>query len=124
MPVDVDHPGTWVKFKPALCNGCRAGCCTFPVPVDAEDLFHMGYVKAEEVNGPLTKVAVRLRKLGIIQSYSPKKRSFVLAQKNIRDCIFLNRQRRCSIYANRPAVCRGFPFNGARPGYCPNQKKK
>ena len=122
-PVNIDNPKTWVKYKPSLCNGCWAGCCTFPVPVTSEDLFHMGLVTEREVNGPLLPIAKRLMKKGIVQKFSPHKGVFVLAQKNGNDCLFLSKQRRCKIYDKRPSVCRRFPDGGRRPGFCPNQDK-
>lgn len=122
-PVDIDNTATWVKFTPSLCQGCWAGCCTFPVPVSPEDLFHMGYVKAHEVNGPLEAVADRLFEKGVIQKFSRSKRTFILAQKNGNDCFFLDKNRMCKIYEKRPYVCRQFPTGGPRPGFCPKQEK-
>lgn len=121
--VDTRNPATWVRFKPSLCKGCQAGCCTMPVKVDAEDLFHMGYLTLYEVNGPLKRIAKRLMKAGIVRSYRDSNRIFTLERKNGWDCIFLGADRLCTIYDRRPYVCRQFPSGGARPGYCPSQRK-
>lgn len=120
----IDSPSTWVVYQPSLCKGCWAACCTFPVPVSTEDLYHMGYLKIEEVEGPMRKIARRLMEEGIVQSYDGRTRTFILAQKkNGRDCIFLDSNRLCKIYDRRPAVCRAFPKGGPRPGHCPAKRK-
>lgn len=118
-----ERPSTWVRFKPALCNGCWAGCCTLPVLVTSEELFHLGYLKVHEVEGPLGKVAVRLLKKGIIQSFNPRSRLFTLQQKNGTDCVFLDEDRLCTVYDRRPSICRRFPKGSARPGFCPHTPK-
>ncbi len=123
MKVDCLNSKTWVKYEPAMCKGCWAGCCTLPVTVDPEDLFHMGYVEAHEVNGPLKNVASRLLEAGIIQAHQPRSRTFTLHQKNGRDCVFLDKDRLCTIYDKRPSVCRRFPYNSERPGFCPSRRK-
>ncbi|MBM4302792.1 MAG: YkgJ family cysteine cluster protein [Deltaproteobacteria bacterium] len=122
--VDIANPNTWVKFKPSLCKGCWAGCCTMPVQVSSEELYHMGFIEAHQVNGPLKRLAQRLIKMGIIRSFNSRTRLFRLKQLENGDCVFLDANRLCKIYENRPSICRGFPFNGARPGYCPSQRKK
>jgi Fe-S-cluster containining protein len=121
-PVDIANPKTWVKFKTSLCRGCWAGCCTMPVQVTSEELFHMGFIEAHQVNGPLKRLAQRLIKMGIIRSFNSRTRLFRLKQHENGDCVFLDANRLCKIYENRPSICRGFPFNGARPGYCPSQR--
>ena len=121
--VVIETPSTWVKFTQGMCEGCWAGCCTLPVQVSSEELYHMGFIKADQVNGPLKKIAKRLTEQGIIQQYQPRTRTFVLAQKNGHDCIFLDDRRLCTIYEKRPSICRRFPSYGPRPGYCPNQDK-
>ncbi|MFM8313301.1 MAG: YkgJ family cysteine cluster protein [Deltaproteobacteria bacterium] len=122
--VEIAKPGSWVKFKPSLCKGCWAGCCTMPVQVTSEELFHMGFLESHQVNGPLKRIAQRLIKEGWIKSFNPRTRLFRLKQHENGDCVFLDSKRLCKIYENRPSICRGFPFNGARPGYCPSQRRK
>ncbi len=117
-------PSTWVKYRPELCQGCNAGCCTLPVQVTSEDLFHMGFLKSTEVNGAPKTILKRLKKLGILRSYNQRKAQFTLVQKKGGDCVFLNEQRLCVIYSRRPTICRKFPENSARPGYCPHTLKK
>src|SRR5687768_6165366 len=77
-----ERPATWVKFRPGLCEGCWAGCCTLPVTVTSEDLFHMGYLTAVQVNGPLLRIAARLMREGLVKSYNNRTRIFTLQTKN------------------------------------------
>lgn len=120
---DVFNPTTWMRYRKGMCNNCTALCCTLPVRVDSEDLFQMGFITANEVNGSLTRVAAQLIRRGIIASFHRGNRTFVLKQKLNHDCVFLNESRRCIIYDRRPAVCRTFPKNSVRPGYCPKVAK-
>jgi len=83
----------------------------------------MGFLEADEVSGRLEAVADRLKKQGIIRSFNRKTRVFTVRRRG-QDCIFLSPERRCLIYERRPFVCRRFPEGGARPGYCPHQKRK
>ena len=123
MPVDTVRPKSWVPYDPKHCKSCQAGCCTLPLRVDSEDLFHMGFIKMDQVNGPLKRIAKRLLKQGIIRSYSTRTNLFMIQRHKNNDCIFLDQNRRCSIYERRPFVCRSFPEYSARPGFCPYQKK-
>lgn len=121
--VDILRPKTWLRYKPSMCRGCQAGCCTLPVNVTSEELFHMGFIEAHQVNGPLKRIAQRLKRMGIIRSYQDRTRLFRLEQVNGHDCVFLDEDRRCTIYERRPSICRDFPFNSARPGFCPSKKQ-
>jgi uncharacterized protein len=121
--VDVLRPKTWVRYEPSMCRGCWAACCTLPVVVNAEDLYHMGYLTLYQVNGPLKRIANRLIKEGIVRSYRDRNRTFILQRTKADECIFLDENRRCKIYDRRPFVCRKFPVNAVRPGFCPSQRK-
>ena len=121
--VEIAKPTSWVPFNPSMCKGCWAGCCTMPVQVSSEELYHMGFIKAEKVNGPLKRIAQRLIKAGILKSFNARTRLFRLKQKENGDCVFLSANRLCTIYENRPSICRGFQFNSVRPGFCPSQRK-
>ena len=123
-PVDRLKPETWVRYRPSLCQNCQAGCCTLPVQVTTEDLYHMGFLKFEEVNGSFKEIAARLKKEGLIQSSNEREAVFTLTQKKGGDCLFLDENRRCTIYERRPTICRRFPENSARPGFCPHREKK
>ena len=121
--VDILRPKTWVRYKPANCASCTAGCCTLPVRIPAEDLYHMGFVEYDEVNGSPLKIAKRLIKQGIVRSYNRRTGLFTLKRLRNSDCIFLDENRRCKIYERRPSICRRFPDNAVRRGYCPTIKK-
>ena len=121
--VRVSQPKTWVKYRPSLCQGCRAGCCTMPVQVTSEELYHMGFVEYDQVNGPLKRIAQRLIRQGIVASYNDRNRNFILKQYENNDCVFLDEDRMCKIYDRRPNICRVFPGNSRRPGFCPSQRK-
>lgn len=121
--IDIQRPSTWVKYKKGMCDGCWSGCCTLPVEVSAVDLMRLGLITEDEAATSLKKVAKRLMKEGIIQAYQTKSQLFVLEQRNGRDCIFLDKNRRCTVYEKRPEVCRKFPKIGPRPSFCPQQNK-
>lgn len=123
MAVEILRPQTWVRFHPSLCADCKAGCCTLPLRVSSEDLYQMGFVRYDEVNGPLKRIANRLIKQGIVRSYNARTKLFTIQRRKTHDCIFLNEDRRCTIYDKRPFVCRSFPNNSVRSGFCPYQKK-
>ncbi len=120
---DPQRPSTWIKYRSGLCEGCWGGCCTLPVEVSAFDLIRLGLVTEEEAALSLKKVAKDLTARKIIQAFIPKSQLFVLEQRNGRDCIFLGKDRLCTVYEKRPEVCRKFPKIGPRPGWCPAKKK-
>lgn len=90
-----------------------------PLEVSLSDLIRLGFVQQEEAIEDLSKIATRLRKQKLIQKFYPRKLVFVLAQKKNKDCIFLDDQRRCTVYLKRPEICRQFPKIGPKPGFCP-----
>ncbi|MGE3262196.1 MAG: YkgJ family cysteine cluster protein [Bacteriovoracia bacterium] len=125
MPVDQDRPSTWISYKAQFCASCQATCCTMPVEVRVEDLVRMGVVSEDEAQGSLKKVARRLQAEGLVKNYRTSTGLFLLEQKNGRDCVFLGADRRCTVYENRPGVCRGFPVVlGPRVGFCPYRPKR
>jgi Fe-S-cluster containining protein len=93
-----------------------------PVEASAADLIRLGLITEEEAAISLKEVARKLTKQKIIQSFSPKSQLFVLEQVSGRDCIYLGKDRRCTVYEKRPEVCRKFPKIGPRPGFCPASK--
>jgi Fe-S-cluster containining protein len=121
---DAQRPSTWIKYRSGLCEGCWAGCCTLPVEVSAFDLIRLGLITEEQAAESLKKVAKDLTARKLIQAYQAKSQLFVLEQRNGRDCIFLGKDRLCTVYEKRPEVCRRFPKIGPRPGFCPAAKKK
>ena len=121
---DVQRPSTWVKYKKNLCEGCWSGCCTLPVEVSVMDLIRLDLVTEFEAAESLKKVARRLSREKVIQAFQAKSQLFVLAQRNGRDCIYLDPKKRiCTVYEKRPEVCRQFPKIGPRPGWCPGHMR-
>lgn len=121
---DSQRPSTWRKYKSGLCEDCWAGCCTLPLETNVHDLIRLGLVTEEEAAMSLKKMATRLVKERVLQSYNLKTQVFIIAQRAGRDCIFLDEQRKCTVYDKRPTVCREFPKIGPRPGFCPYRKKE
>src|ERR1700734_530192 len=103
------RPSTWIKYTKGLCEGCWAGCCTLPVEVSAQDLIRLEWITEEEAAISLKQVARRLMKQKKIQAFQAKSQLFVLEQVAGRDCILLGKDRLCTVYDKRPAVCRAFP---------------
>ena len=121
-PSDVGRISTWKKYRPGLCHGCWAGCCTLPVEVTTSDLVRMELAGPDEVQGSLKKLARRLMQEGWVKSFRARSGLFTLQQRVGDECVFLDEQRRCTIYDKRPDVCRRFPDIGPKPGFCPAGK--
>jgi Fe-S-cluster containining protein len=116
---DAQRPSEWIKYRPGMCEGCWAGCCTLPVEASVADLIRLGLITEDEACVSLKKVARKLEKEGYIQAFIQRSQLFVLEQRHGRDCIFLGKDRRCTVYEKRPEVCRQFPKIGPRPTFCP-----
>jgi len=111
----------WKAFKTSLCKSCWATCChDMPLEASISDLIRLGFLTEDEAVHRLDQVAANLKKLKIIQKFFPQKMVFLIAQKKNKDCVFLDENRRCSVYSNRPEICRQFPKKiGPKPGFCP-----
>lgn len=123
MKPDINQPETWKRFRKGDCEGCRSACCTMPVEVFAEDLVRLELAEMEEFEDGAKAVAKRLQKKGVIASFRDRTGVFLLARQADGSCVFLNRDRRCEVYDQRPKTCREFPRVSSRPGFCPQQKK-
>ncbi len=125
MFTDVGKPSTWIRFRPSLCDDCTGGCCTLPVEVTASDLLRLKVISEDEAVGSLKRPAQRLKKEKIVQSFRAATGLFILAQAPNGACVFLDKSRRCTVYEDRPDVCRKFPtILGPRVGFCPHEKKR
>lgn len=116
---DKDRPSTWKLYRKGMCDNCMAACCTMPVEIGASDLLRLGLIAEDELRASPKKVFKRLSKLGYLKSYRASTGLFMLQQKSNSDCVFLGEDRLCTVYENRPDVCRQFPQVGPRVGYCP-----
>jgi Fe-S-cluster containining protein len=92
--------------------------------VSARDLIRLELTTEEEAAVSLKAVAKRLMKERVIQAFNSKSQLFVLEQRYGRDCLFLGKDRLCTVYEKRPEVCRKFPSIGPRPGFCPARPKR
>jgi Fe-S-cluster containining protein len=96
-----------------------------PVEVKIEDLVRLGFVTQDEIHGSRGKLVSRLKKAGVIVSYRESTGKFMIASRPNGDCRFLDeRTRLCTVYDNRPQMCRDFPTAvGNRLGHCPYMKQ-
>jgi len=120
---DPTRVSEWIEFKPGLCDGCRAGCCELPVECNVEDLIRLGATDEDEASRNLGRVAKRLKNEGLLQKFDLSRHVFILNQQPSGECLFLDENRRCEVYEDRPEVCREFPKIGPKPGYCPAAQK-
>ena len=121
---DIDRLDTWQKYRKGLCDTCNAGCCTLPVEVRLDDLIRLGLVDEFERGEPLSRIAKRLQKEGVVGRFHQKSGIFTLSRMSNDDCLFLDpRSRRCTVYDKRPATCRNHPQIGPRPGFCAYRPK-
>lgn len=118
--VDIDRVETWTRFKPGMCTGCQANCCTMPLEVRLSDLVRLGLVEAFEAeNEDPKRIAKRLEKARLIDHYNSRHEVFTMARRADGDCTYLHPTTRlCTVYALRPDNCRLHPQKGHRPGYC------
>jgi Fe-S-cluster containining protein len=117
---DIERPGTWKKFNEDLCNNCLALCCYLVIEVTAEDLIRLGITDEDEVAYDMRNLVKRLKKEGIITRCNIPKGRFTLTPRKKGGCRFLNSQSRCSVYEDRPDVCRKHPMKlSPRLGHCP-----
>jgi len=126
MNADIDRPSTWRFFKEGMCKGCDSLCCTLPVEATISDLVRIGLVTEDEATADSPrKIARRLEKERLVQTYRDRTGFFTISQRSNRDCHFLDpKSRSCTIYDRRPETCRRFPQKGPRPGYCPHQLRR
>lgn len=117
---DLERPATWRKFKKNLCTDCQALCCYLIVEVTADDLIRLGLTDEAEATFDTKGLVKRLKKEGIITRCNLSKGKFTLGTRKQGGCCFLDSNNRCSVYENRPQVCRKHPVQlSPRPGYCP-----
>jgi Fe-S-cluster containining protein len=121
---DKDKPYTWVKYKEGLCNQCQATCCTMPLEVKKEDIIRMELATEADFENSISRLVTRLQKEGVLQSYRANTELFMISRQANGDCVFLTKEKKCSIYDKRPETCRKFPLIGLRPGFCPANPRK
>ncbi len=125
MAVSIDNPNSWVRYRRKMCDSCVASCCSLPVEAKRADLLQMGVIDPFEAEDAADQIAKKLLKAGTIEHFNRKNETFTLKRRANGDCALLDpRTRRCTIYANRPQICRNHPKVGPRPGYCAYVEKK
>lgn len=117
-PCDYNRPSTWVPYKKNLCSDCHADCCRLPVEVHSSEFVILGLCVEEELL-ELNTLVKKLKKEFKIKLFDYKTKTATLAQQVDGSCLFLNKDRKCTVYLNRPKTCRDFPQIGPKPGYCP-----
>ncbi|SCX75502.1 YkgJ family cysteine cluster protein [Desulfoluna spongiiphila] len=117
---DIERPATWKKYNATLCTDCMALCCYLIVEVTTDDLIRLGITDEEEVAFDMKGLVKRLKKEGLITRCNLSKGKFTLATRKKGGCCFLDAHNRCSVYEDRPEVCRMHPTRlSPRLGYCP-----
>ena len=95
-----------------------------PVEMKRDDLLRLGLIDPFELEEPAKDIAKRLKKDGLIENFNFKREIFTLARRGTGECIYLDLQtRRCTVYQQRPTICRKHPQVGPRPGFCAYTKK-
>jgi Fe-S-cluster containining protein len=94
-----------------------------PVEVTSQDLIRLNYIDANETS--MKKSGARLIAEKIVKSYRASTGLFMLSQQADGSCVFLDmKSRRCTVYENRPEMCRKFPTEmGIRLSFCPYTEK-
>lgn len=120
QPADLERPATWKRYTPSLCNTCRALCCHLVVEVSTSDLIRLGLTDETEAARDSRGLIKRLKKDGIITRANVSKGKFTLGTRKKGGCLFLDANDRCSVYEERPEVCRLHPTKlSSRLGHCP-----
>ena len=113
----------WTKYKNGLCENCIGTCCYMPVELKIDDLirlkildkFHLELSEREQIKDALKHPAI-LR-------FTPSSQKYTLKQKPDGSCYFLDHNKKCTQYDNRPDTCRNHPHIGPKPGFCAYIKK-
>ena len=121
IEVDKENPDSWLKYTKNSCSSCKATCCSMPIEVRFEDLVRLNLISEDDLGTPLKKLVARLKKEKIITAYRDESGLFAMKQTAEGKCRYLVGNS-CSVYKNRPLVCRAFPTQmGWRHGYCPQK---
>lgn len=95
-----------------------------PVEVMASDLVRMGILDEFYLDSSLKEQTKEALKHPGVTRYTPSNEKYTLTQKQDTSCYFLDANKRCSVYENRPDTCRNHPKIGTRPNYCAYMKKE
>jgi len=121
LEVDKENPNSWKKYTQNSCKTCAATCCTMPIEIRWEDLVSLNLVAEKDLSKPLKTIVARLKREKVITAYREDSGLFALKQTSEGKCRYLVGNK-CSVYGNRPLVCRLFPIEaGWRHGFCPQK---
>ena len=65
--VQIENPGTWLKYKQEMCKTCVGSCCSLAVEATLDDLIRMELVDPFEAQEPVKKIVKRLKKEGHVK---------------------------------------------------------
>ncbi len=113
----------WTKYKKGLCDTCEGLCCYMPVEVKIVDLIRLNILDEFHLQLDLREQIKDALKNPAVLRFTPSTDKFTLKQKTDGSCYFLDTNRRCTCYNQRPDTCRNHPQIGPRPGFCAYMKK-
>lgn len=114
----------WSLYKKGMCETCEGLCCYMPVEIMVKDLIRMNILDEFHLELSEKEQIKEALKHPNILRYTPSTQKFTLAQKPDSSCIYLDKQKKCTIYDVRPDTCRNHPKIGPRPNYCAYLKKE
>ena len=113
----------WAKYKKGLCDDCIGTCCYMPVELPVKDLIRLNILDEFHSELSLREQIKDALKHPAILRYTPSTEKFTLKQKPDGSCYYLDAQKKCTMYEQRPDTCRNHPQIGPRPGFCAYVKK-
>lgn len=115
--------GRWTHYKKGMCDTCEGLCCYMPVEVQTSDLIRLGILADFHLEMSLKEQIKDALKHPGVSRYTASTEKFTLAQKPDSSCFFLDANKRCTQYDQRPETCRNHPKIGPKPGFCAYMKK-
>lgn len=113
----------WTHYKNGMCETCEGLCCYMPVEVKTSDLIRMGILADFHLEMTLKEQMKDALKHPGVARYTSSSERYTLTQKPDSSCYFLDANKRCTAYSDRPDTCRNHPKIGPKPGSCAYLKK-
>lgn len=113
----------WTYYKKGMCDTCEGLCCYMPVEVTISDLIRLGILADFHLEMSLREQMKDALKHPAVSRYTASTEKYTLAQKPDSSCFFLDANKRCTLYDQRPDTCRNHPKIGPRPNFCAYMKK-
>jgi Fe-S-cluster containining protein len=105
MNIDGVEVDDFIPINKELCSQCGAECCDVSTPFNMEDI--------KRIKKKYKKL---LRGVKLVPTQAD---AYSLQKRGNKQCVFLDKNKRCKIYEDRPQICRDFgdkPW--ARCAYC------